>query len=235
MGPGGLAFIIHGCLSAEEADALAAVSESIGYSQFAPGIRTPVGCRRNKAVTWFATEDTAGAFLRPLYARFRHLLPERIEGARLHSKLSRRMAHIKYDDGDVFNRHTDGAWPGQFISESGVDIDEWPGVESKLTMLLYLNDESDGVRGGHTRLFRFDGGEPVDVAPRKGSALFFRHGFGSDSVMHMGTEVSGTVPKYVLRLTPCTVSRCAVSSCRTKSKRYRSQAGPLEPPQSTAP
>lgn len=91
-------------------------------------------------------------------------------------------------------------WPGQGISPSGDDIIEWPGLVSKLSMLLYLADEEDGVHGGASRLFRFDGGEPVDVAPRKGSALFFRHGFGDDSVLHAGRLMSGSQPKYVARL-----------------------------------
>ena len=56
------------------------------------------------------------------------------------------------------------------------------------------------MRGGATRLFPSDGSAPVDVAPRKGSALFFRHGFGENSVLHAGQPVSGTAPKYVARL-----------------------------------
>lgn len=42
-------------------------------------------------------------------------------------------------------------------------------------MLLYLNGPAEGVQGGNTRLFRPDG-SAVEVEPRKGSALFFRHG-----------------------------------------------------------
>lgn len=219
IGVGGLAFFIDNILSPDEADALAAVSETMGYSRFAPAIRTPPGMRRNKACHWIASEETAARLLRPLYARFRDLLPERIGGAQLHSELSHRMAHYKYDDGDVFNRHTDGCWPGQSVAVEGdgsgggrrIDgIREWQGVESKMSMLLYLNDPSDGYTGGETRLFplsRSSGhhtssgaAEPVDVPPVKGGALFFRHGFGPDSVMHMGKQVTGETPKYVLRL-----------------------------------
>merc|ERR1719198_650608 len=138
--------------------------------------------------------------MRPLYERFRHLLPEDIDGAPLHQELSHRVAHYKYDDGDVFNPHTDGMWPGQSVAGTGDGIEEWDDCESRLTMLLYLSDEQDGVIGGKTRLFRPDGGEPVDVSPRAGSALFFRHGFGKTSVMHSGLPVSGAMPKYVARL-----------------------------------
>lgn len=200
MGERGLAFVIDGCLSREEARALAAVSERVGYSRFAPAIRTPAGMRQNKASHWIADESTAEAFLAPLFSRIEHLLPKEVDGGSLHAGLSHRVAHYKYDQGDVFNRHTDGCWPGQSVSEDGAGIQEWTGVESKLSMLLYLSDEEDGVAGGKTRLFRFDNGEPIDVAPKTGSALFFRHGFGANSVMHMGLPVLGDVPKYVVRL-----------------------------------
>jgi hypothetical protein len=66
-------------------------------------------------------------------------------------------------------------------------------------MLLYLNGPEDGVQGGSTRLFKPDGSW-VDIIPRKGSALFFRHGFGADSVLHQGCQVSGSVSKYIARI-----------------------------------
>jgi hypothetical protein len=201
VGPGVLAFTIDGILTREEADVLVAVSENMGYSRFAPAIRTPPGMRQNEAAHWVASQDTADAFLKPMFARFSHLLPKEIDGDALYPRLSHRFAHYKYNAGDVFNRHTDGCWPGQSVSKDGDGIDEWPDAESKLTMLLYLSDDEDGVQGGSTRLFPFDSSvDAVDVAPKKGSALFFRHGFGPDSVHHMGTLVSGETPKYVLRL-----------------------------------
>lgn len=77
---------------------------------------------------------------------------------------------------------------------------EWqPSIRSGLTMLLYLNGPQEGVQGGNTRLFKPDGSW-VDVSPRKGSALFFRHGFGRDSVRHIGCQVTGPVSKYVARI-----------------------------------
>jgi len=201
VGLGVLAFVVDGILTRSEADVLVSVSEAMGYSTFAPAIRTPPGMRQNKAAHWVASQHTANAFLKPMLERFRHLLPAEIDGSPLCPHLSHRFAHYKYDEGDMFNRHTDGSWPGQSVSACGNDIDEWSGGESKLTMLLYLSDEEDGVQGGSTRLFPFvQDVEPVDIAPKKGSALFFRHGFGTDSVHHMGTQVFGNAPKYVLRL-----------------------------------
>ena len=71
---------------------------------------------------------------------------------------------------------------------------EWPGYRSCLTMLLYLNGKEEGVEGGSTRLYRWDR-TWFDVEPIKGSALFFRHGYEAESVMHEGRRVTGSIPK----------------------------------------
>lgn len=161
VGPGGLAFTVSNVLSGDECDALVAASEAMGYSRFAPAISTPAGMRLNSACHWFASSATAAAFLEPMYARFAHLLPPDLEGGALFPRLSHRVAHYKYDNGDVFNRHTDGQWPGQSIAVDGASIDEWPGAVSRLSMLLYLTDGSALAQGGATRLFMFGpGGAP---------------------------------------------------------------------------
>ena len=105
----------------------------------------------------------------------------------------------KYDRDDVFNRHIDGDWPGYGLSTDRRAMVQWPGPHSCLSMLLYLNGEEDGVQGGQTRLFGRQG-TVIDVSPRKGDALFFRHGFSVDSVMHEGRPVTGPTAKYLARL-----------------------------------
>ena len=190
-----LAFEIRDLVTADEADAIVEASERFGYREEAPGIHTPPGMRMNKSVHWVADRTLLG----PMYERMAHLLPERIGGLRLYPRLSERLNMYRYDDGDVFNRHTDGDWPGFGLSEDRREMVQWNGARSCLTMLLYLNGPEDGVQGGQTRLFRPDGSFH-DVMPAKGSALFFRHGFGPHSVMHVGTQVRGPVPKYVARI-----------------------------------
>ena len=191
-----LAFEIVGLITPDEADAVVQASERFGYRDEAPGITTPPGMRMNKSVHWVAD----GVFLNVLYERMAGLLPDRVDGARLHPRLSRRINMYRYDDGDVFRRHTDGDWPGFGLTEDRTAMTPWPdALRSRLTMLLYLNGPADGVQGGHTRLFRPDG-TWHDVTPAKGSALFVRHGFGPRSVQHIGLQVSGPVPKYVARI-----------------------------------
>jgi len=191
-----LAFMIDDVITTAEADTIVQASEIFGFREEAPGISTPPGMRMNKAVHWLAEESLLG----PVFARISHLLPTSIDNATLYLALSRRINMYRYDANDVFNMHTDGDWPGYGLSPDRRGMVEWPGVlRSCLSMLLYLNGPADGVGGGHTRLYRPDGSW-VDVTPRKGSALFFRHGFGPQSVLHEGCRVFGNVSKYVARI-----------------------------------
>lgn len=193
---GGLiAFTLDPVVTPQEADAIVAASERFGFRDEAPGIHTPPGMRMNKSVHWLADD----ALLGPVMQRIAPLLPPRIDGAPLHDRLSHRLNMYRYDADDVFNRHIDGDWPGYALDAQRSAMVEWPGLRSCLTMLLYLNGPEDGVQGGHTRLLHRDG-RWIDVVPKKGAALFFRHGFTPDSVIHVGARVQGSVPKYVARI-----------------------------------
>ena len=191
-----LAFTIDPVISPDEANALIAHSEALGFLREAPGISTPPGMRMNKSVHWVADD----ALLGPIFQRMAPLLPAALDGDALYPRLSHRLNIYRYDDNDVFNPHTDGDWPGFSLSDDRREMLQWPAhLRSKLTMLLYLNGPEDGVVGGHTRLYRPDRGA-VDVVPRAGAALFFRHGFGPGSVLHEGARVLGSVAKYVARI-----------------------------------
>lgn len=192
---GPIAFLIHDVITAKETQAIIGASEVFGYREEAPGIATPPGMRMNKTVHWLADEKLLG----PIMKRIEALLPPVVDGHVLFSSLSHRINMYRYDDNDVFNRHIDGDWPGFCLDEKRETMLQLENIRSALTMLLYLNDPSDGVVGGNTRLLAKNGSW-VDVVPRKGSALFFRHGFTPDSVIHIGDRVHGQVPKYVARI-----------------------------------
>ena len=190
-----LAFTIDDVVTAAEADALVAASEHFGFRDEAPGIATPPGMRMNKSVHWVADDALFG----PLMQRIAPLLPAQVDGASLYARLSHRLNLYRYDRDDVFNRHIDGDWPGYGLDDERCAMVEWGGVRSRLTMVLYLNGPDDGVAGGNTRLLDRRG-RWVDVTPKKGSALFFRHGTHPASVIHIGDRVVGDVPKYVARI-----------------------------------
>ena len=190
-----LAFTIENVLSDAEADAIIALTEQLGYRDEAPGIQTPPGMRMNKSVHWLADET----FLATLFERLRPHLPPALDGDTLADRLSQRINMYKYDQNDVFNRHIDGDWPGYGLSADQQSMVQWTGMCSKLTMLLYLNGPEDGVQGGQTHLYQNDG-KRLSITPKKGRALFFRHGHGSNSVLHEGAKVLGSTSKYVARV-----------------------------------
>lgn len=193
---GFLGFVIDDVVTSEEADQIVAASELFGFREEAPGISTPPGMRMNKSVHWVADEGMLG----PIMSRIRDLLPQDIHGNKLHPRLSHRINMYRYNNNDIFNQHVDGDWPGYGLNESRDAMVEWPSdLRSCLTMLLYLNGPEVGVVGGNTKLLHSNG-RWVDVIPKKGSALFFRHGFNPDSVIHIGARVGGEVPKYVARI-----------------------------------
>lgn len=188
-------------LSVDEADALAACADSVlalnGNSRIAPGIQTPAGMRVNMAAHWYPSRAQAPGFFGPLLDRFRHLVPTSLGGLPLYKGLSEKIAQFKYADGDRFEAHVDGLFPGQGCNENGDGVDEWPGVQSGMSILFFLNDENDGMIGGQTRLWTATGDRYVDVKPCKGRALFFRRG-SADAVLHAGLPVAnGSVPKVM--------------------------------------
>lgn len=191
---GKLAFVIHNVLTAKECQKLIRITEAMGYKPEAPGIQTPPGMRMNQSLHWLCEAP----ILNSIFERISKYLPLKLEGRSLHPQLSQRINFYRYENGDVFNRHTDGVWLAYGFDKSNKNMISWDGVESMLTMLLYLNDNSDGFSGGETSLYGQQ--KRVDIKPITGSALFFRHGFGYDSVIHSGQQVTGTSKKYVARI-----------------------------------
>jgi len=198
-------FLIHNILTPEESNAVIELSELCCYSEAAPDISTPPGMRMNLSSHWVAPR----AWERKLFERIRQHLPQEIDGQRLLG-LSCRLNMYKYLQNMHFKPHVDGDWPAYAVDDADkhrmVTLDRKIFGHSKLSMLLYLNDNSgiteyDGVEGGSTRLYMTQrGGETCDVSPQKGAALFFRHGFGRESVLHEGCAVGGRTPKYVARI-----------------------------------
>jgi len=192
---GTLAFSIDNVITQEEAELLISLTEYLGYRDDAPGIQTPPGMRQNKTVHWVANDS----LLKAIYIRIEEFLPKVIDGNVLSPLLSQRINFYKYEEGDVFNRHIDGGWPGYGLNEDQTSMVQWEGMHSELTMLLYLNGIEDGIKGGSTKLYSKTG-ETVEINPKKGRALFFRHGHGPESVLHEGSRVIGKTPKYVARI-----------------------------------
>ncbi len=175
-------FVVHDFLSAEECGHYTALSESVGYgdapiTSFAgPVMRKDV---RNNDRVMIDDGPLAGA----MWARLRLFLPERVQFW-LPVGLNERWRFYRYDPGQQFDWHFDGAY------------ERSPLERSAFTFMLYLNGY---VAGGATEFnLRSRGGVQNDdpivrVQPEPGKALVFPH-----KILHRGAPVAGG-RKYVMR------------------------------------
>ena len=108
---------------------------------------------------------------RTFWDRARPYVPRDL-GGHAPQGVNERFRFYRYDPGQVFRWHRDG----YFERPSG--------QRSRLTLMVYLNDDFDG---GETRF------ERATIRPSKGMALFFVH-----HLLHEGSEVTRG-RKYVLR------------------------------------
>lgn len=170
-------FSIHDALDAERCRALVSFAEESGFEPApvttAQGPRMLTQVRDNTRVM---LDDRALAT--ELFSLWKPLLPEHW----LHPEgwtcigLNERLRFYRYARGQRFKMHRDG----RFERDNG--------ERSKLTLLLYLNDD---LQGGHTRVLTAQG--EFDIAPRQGSALCFKH-----ELRHEGAPILEGL-KYVLR------------------------------------
>ncbi len=174
-------FMVSNLFSPEECPELIARAEGLGFD--AASVRTRSGPRM---MTDLRNNDRAAlddpALAETMWSRIRPYLPE-LDGC-VACGVDSSIRFYRYFPGQQFKRHRDGA------------VTNEAGQTSKLSYLIYLNDD---CQGGFTT-FRenrevngvFETVEFV-VAPATGTALLFRH-----ERWHEGTPVTEG-SKYVLR------------------------------------
>ena len=175
-------FVVHDFLTPEECAALVERSEREGYQEAT--VNTPLGPMALKDLrdnARLVADDPALAAA--LWQRAQPLLPQQIAGWEAVG-FNERWRFYRYDPGQNFAPHYDGS----FRRDSG--------EESKLTFLVYLNDD---FTGGTTDFYQDDDGNDdedtlrVRVFPKRGMALVFAH-----RQLHEGAAVERG-RKYVLR------------------------------------
>jgi hypothetical protein len=112
-----------------------------------------------------------------LFDRARPFLPTRVDFWQLHG-MNERFRYYRYDVGQRFRPHYDGSYRRH------------RGEESRLTFMVYLNDDFEG---GTTEFYGDDEKPKASIRPRRGMALVFVHG-----QLHEGAPVIRG-RKYVLR------------------------------------
>ena len=94
----------------------------------------------------------------------------------------------RYGERAVYRPHVDGSWPGSGLRGGRLAYDAFGDRWSRLTFLVYLNDD---FTGGETVFYY--GKEKLRVAPKTGAALVFVH-----KQLHEGAVLETGV-KYVMR------------------------------------
>merc|ERR1711997_560559 len=216
-----LAFTYDNLLTKDECDFLINFSEKeIGYSkdhtQFYLGRDNSRACR------------ISPKFAESIYQRVKHALPEYwystkydLNSFRLNKKgcvkeklkwrvmgLNEYVKFYRYDEGNYFKIHRDGAYSRNDVSyrdpknpEKPINLKERQGEQSFITFIVYLNE---GFEGGETTfhagsVYSSETGklvapDPVNCVPETGKALIFQH-----DILHEGAKlVSGQ--KYAFRM-----------------------------------
>lgn len=176
LSPEGEVFTLSNALSPQECAALVARTEALGFEAapitVGPGkFRMAPEIRNNKRVIF---DDHALAHR--LWERVAEHIPPR-QGDRCASGLNERFRLYRYERGEQFNWHRDGAFHRS------------PTEASLLTLLFYLNDD---FSGGTTDFAEVSEGL-LSVRPHRGTALVFVH-----PLLHRGAPVTAGC-KYVLR------------------------------------
>lgn len=172
----GQIWTIDNFFSSQECEDFSARSEERNYEKAA--ISTAHGAmlrpeiRNNDRVIWDDKE-----LARDLWPRVASIVLDPLENRRAVG-LNERLRFYRYDVGQTFRPHYDGA----FTRDNG--------EVSQVTLMIYLND---GFSGGQTNFdLRYPYGEK-SVAPKQGMALLFLH-----HLRHEGAPVLAG-RKYVLR------------------------------------
>ncbi|WP_444943159.1 oxidoreductase [Microbulbifer sp. ZKSA006] len=196
------AFQLLNVFSQEECRRLIDISETLGYLPDA-AVSLPRQVRHNDSLTWVVDEITEGL----IWQRCRDLAQDLNGdfGGREAVGINRRFRFYRYGEGDFFQFHTDGAWPGSRIDDNQLISNGYPDRYSEMTFLVLLSEDFEG---GATR-FRLNADDPllqprrdsvvdIDVRTPAGAVLCFPHGMHPLHRVHSSTLITAGI-KYIIR------------------------------------
>ncbi|KAK7052112.1 hypothetical protein R3P38DRAFT_3386647 [Favolaschia claudopus] len=194
------AFIVNDVFEASECRALIDAAEAVGMLPDEPvaGSAAQLASVLAHNFIWLADAD----FISTLYDRVVPHLPPAVHGGAVKG-INRRFRLYRYRPGALYRPHIDGAWPASALDETSTPpsyiYDSDPTVYSRLTFLIYLNDDFDG---GCTTFFLPSAEHGIlearPVKPRTGTVCVFPHGAAQGSLLHEGSGVIEGA-KYVIR------------------------------------
>jgi len=187
------AFQLLHVLTPVECEKFLEVTQRVGYIEDA-AVSLPRSVRHNYSLTWVVDERLHNI----IWERCKPFMEdeENIFQNKKALGLNKRFRFYKYEQGDYFSLHTDGAWPGSAIRERKLITDNYGDRFSKMTFLLFLSDDFEG--GETSFLVDRKNKKYVDVRTPKGGVLCFPHGTHPLHALHASKEVRNGV-KYIIR------------------------------------
>ncbi|KAG0085920.1 hypothetical protein BGZ93_000387 [Podila epicladia] len=194
------AFLLKDVLTRKECHQMISAAEAIGFTPDVPIVGTASESISVLAHNFFWMADDQ--LLKHIFDRCKPHFPETSGDGHGAVGINSRWRVYRYVPGAIYRIHVDGQWPG-----SGLDpvtgeylYDAYGGTRwSRLTFLVYLNDEFEG---GGTTFFTpsADVGfmDARAASPRAGSVLCFPHGEAAGSLLHEGSPVLKGA-KYIIR------------------------------------
>jgi len=179
------AFLLSGVLLPRECAQLVSALRAMGFSADRPlSLVQPHGIG---SCEWLADDS----LLEPIWQRVRRHLPQRL-GKHTLEGINARWRSFAYGEGGIYRPHIDGTWPGSGVSADGRYVHDAHGssVRSRLTFLMYLNDDFEG--GGTTFYLPSEDPGTLDahaVQPQAGAVLCFPQA-NTASLVHEGSPVT---------------------------------------------
>ena len=196
-------FQLLNVLSPVECKSLVNLTESLGYLEDA-AVSLPRSIRHNHNITWIADDATNEI----VWQRCKPLMsdPNQIFAGKKALGLNSRFRFYRYQPGDYFSPHSDGAWPGTRVVDGQLVHDAYGDRLSQLSFLLFLSDD---YVGGATQFYvnKDDPAKPartneevsvVNIRTPLGGALCFPHGTHPLHCLH-SSETIVTGSKYIIR------------------------------------
>ncbi|KAF9352427.1 hypothetical protein BGX34_012167 [Mortierella sp. NVP85] len=194
------AFLLKDVLTRNECHQMISAAESVGFTPDVPMVGSAAESISVLAHNFFWMADDQ--LLEHIFNRCKAHFPETSGDGQGAVGINSRWRVYRYVPGAIYRIHIDGQWPGSGLDpKSGEYLyDAYGGRRlSRLTFLVYLNDEFEG---GGTTFFTpsADVGfmDARAVSPRAGCVLCFPHGEAAGSLLHEGSPVLQGA-KYIIR------------------------------------
>ncbi len=135
------AFQLLNVLSRDECRHFIDLTESLGYLPDA-AVSLPRSVRHNHNATWVVDEQTDGI----IWRRCENFttVDRGLFGDKKALGLNARFRFYRYERGDFFKPHTDGAWPGSRAMGRRLIPNAYPDRFSQMSVLLFLSDDFEG-------------------------------------------------------------------------------------------